>query len=373
MARLHVCGRFGVSEPLHLKYRPATFSDLVGQRAHFAILQRMAETGKVPPVLCFSGPSGTGKTSTARILSRAVDAQDVIEIDAASNGGVQQVRELLTILRTASGGQYRFVILDEAQSITQHGFEAFLKTLEEPPENTIFVLTTTAPHKIPDTIRSRMIQFSFRSVTAGDIAQRLAHIATQEKLQVERDLVLHLANRASGDLRSAIQSLDLAARSEITTLREYLDLSGDGDPAPVLLATMMTGDHARIFSVLDELLSRSASAPQISADLIELIRDLFVIKAGGNLPEGQRFEVRKQLASRLDQDRLMICIKVLWETRTKLRQSEDPVGNLTLALILMTEAISRGNPARITPPTVSSPETTTTAPEKMTLAEMQRG
>lgn len=360
------------SKPLHLKYRPATFSDMVGQRSHFAILQRMAEAGKVPSVLCFSGPSGTGKTSTARILATAVEAMDVIEIDAASNGGVEKVRELLAILRTSTGGPYRFVILDEAQSITQQGFEAFLKTLEEPPEQTIFVLTTTQPHKIPDTIQSRMIEFQFRSITAGDIAQRLAYVAQKEEIKVERDLVLHLANRAGGNLRAALQSLDLAWRAGIETLRAYLDHAGEGDPAPILLATMMTGDHARIFDVLDDQLSRVASVSQITADLIALIRDLFVLKAGGVLPEGQRFEVRKQLASRIDQDRLLLCIKVLWETRTKLRQAEDPTGNLTLSLILMSDALARGNPARHVPPTVSSTETPKPAPRKLSLADMQR-
>ena len=361
-----------MDEPLARKYRPAHFSDLVGQRAQFAILQRMVEAGRVPPVLCFSGPSGTGKTSTARILARAVEAGDVIEIDAASNGGVEKVRELLASIRFSTGGQYRVVILDEAQSITQHGYEALLTTLEEPPENTIFVLTTTKPHKIPETIQSRMVEFAFRSITAGDIAQRLAYIATQESIRVERDLVLHLANRAGGNLRSAVQSLDLVSRAGVETLRDYLDLAGDGDPAPRLLAELMGGDHDRIFKTLDDLLSKVASPTQISVDLIALIRDLFVIKAGGDLPQGQRLEIRKQLASRIDQDRLMLCIKVLWETRIKLRQSEDPAGNLTLALILMSEALSRGNPSRVAPSAVSSPETPKPATRRLTLAEMQR-
>lgn len=360
-----------MTEALALKYRPTTFDDMVGQRYEASILRRMVETDNVPFALLFSGPSGVGKTTAARILASAMDAGDVIEVDAASNGGVAEVRKLLDAVRYSLGGAYRVVILDEAHSITRQGFEAFLKTLEEPPANTVFVLCSTEPYNIPDAVKSRVIEFEFKAITSGDIAARLATIAVREQIKVERDLVLHLANRADGDLRSAVQSLDKVWRAGIETLADYIELAGQGDTGPQLLAALMTNDHDRIFKVVSDQLMKVASPGQLAADLIATIRDLFVIKAGGSLPEGQGFEIRKQLASRLDQDKLMVAMRVLWELRTKVRAAEDPRGNLDIALVLIAEAISRGNPARVAP-TVHSEQPTKPAPRKLTLAEMQR-
>jgi len=360
-----------VSEPLALKYRPTSFDDVVGQRFTAAILRRMVETDQVPFGLLFSGPSGVGKTTAARILASSLEAGDVIEVDAASNGGVAEIRKLLDTVRYSLGSAYRVVILDEAQSITRQGFEVLLKTLEEPPQNTIFVLCSTEPHKIPGTITSRLMEFEFRALSAGDVASRLASIAVREQIRVERDLVLHLANRADGNLRTAVQHLDMVARAGIETLAEYVEARGEGDPGPRLLAALMTNDHARIFEIAEEQLSKVASPAQLTASLIETMRDLFIIKAGGSLPDGQGFEVRKQLAARIDQDKLMVSMRVLWEVRTKVRASEDPRGTLDIALVLIAEAISRGNPARVAP-AVHSEQPPKPAPRKLTLAEMQR-
>ncbi|WNN94981.1 ASCE ATPase [Microbacterium phage Magritte] len=359
-------------EPLALKYRPTTFEDMVGQRYTAAILKRMVETDEVPPGLLFSGPSGVGKTTAARILASALDAGDVIEVDAASNGGVTEVRKLLDTVRYSLGGAYRIIILDEAQAITPQGFLALLKTLEEPPENTIFVLCSTEPYKIPENVKSRLMEFEFKAVTSGDVASRLASIAVREEIRVERDLVLHLANRADGNLRTAVQSLDKVSRAGIETLEKYIELAGEGDTGPQLLAALMTNDHDRIFQIVEEQLTKVSSPAQLATDLIATIRDLFVIKAGGTLPEGQGFEIRKQLASRLDQEKLMLAMRVLWELRTKVRAAEDPRGNLDIALVLIAEAISRGNPARVIP-AVHSDKSNKPAPRKLSLAEMQRG
>lgn len=347
---------------------------MVGQRFNAVVLQKMVETDRVPLAMLFLGPSGSGKTTAARILGTALEVSDVIEIDAASNGGVDKIRELLGALRYSTGGPYRLVILDEAHSITKQGFEALLKTLEEPPENVIFVLTTTEPHSIPKTIRSRLINFQFRAVSAGDIAGRLAKVAVTEGIDVKKDLVLHIANQSDGNMRTALQSLDLTWRAEVTTLEDYLDATGESDPAPMLVAAMMTGDHARVFEVLDSELSRVSSPGWILGDLIELVRDLFILKAGGTLPDGQRAEVRKRLSARIDQDRLLLISRVLWDIRTKVRPADDARGNLELSIVLITEALSRGNSHRPPQPAVSSKETPKAEqPRKMTLAEMQRG
>ena len=182
-----------MADPLHLKYRPQTFADIIGQRFHTVVLGRMVELDQVPQGLLFSGPSGTGKTTTARIIAAGLKASDVIEVDAASNGGVAEVRKLLDVVKYSTGGSYRVVILDEAHSITKQGFEVLLKTLEEPPPATIFVLLTTEPHKIPPAVLSRLLEFQFRSVTAAAILDRLKFIVAQEGLETDIRLLAHLA------------------------------------------------------------------------------------------------------------------------------------------------------------------------------------
>jgi DNA polymerase-3 subunit gamma/tau len=146
-------------EALALRYRPKSFPEMVGNRMHAIVLANMVAEDKVPPVLIFSGPSGVGKTTAARILASELKATDVIEVDAASTGGVNEIRSILDVTRYSTGGGYRLIILDEAHSITRQGSEALLKTLEEPPEKTIFVLATTDPGKIDRTVKSRAMEF----------------------------------------------------------------------------------------------------------------------------------------------------------------------------------------------------------------------
>lgn len=362
-----------MSEPLHLKYRPATFEDMVGQRRNAVVLEQMVATGQVPQGLMFSGVSGAGKTSAARILASAMGATDVIEVDAASNGGVNEIRKILDAARYSTGGPARVVIIDEAHSVTRQGFEALLKTLEEPTPGTHFVLVTTEPWQVPKTIQGRVIEFQFRSIAPGDIAKRLALIATKEGIRVTRDLLLHLAGEAEGDLRTAVQSLDKVARGGIETLPDYLELVGDADPAPTLFAALATGDHAKIFAVLDEQLATVGSPGQITAQLIALIRDLFILKAGGELSAGGNgAELRAQMARRVDQERLFVAVRILWDVRTKLRAVEDPKGSLELALVLIAEAFNRGTGTRNVPAVVHSEKPPQEEPRRLTLAEMQK-
>lgn len=372
-----------MAEPLALKYRPKSFQDMIGQRLNAIVLQQMVSAEQVPSALLFSGPSGVGKTTAARILASAMEATDTIEIDAASNGGVGEVRKLLDVVRYSTGGSWRVVILDEAQSITRQGFEAFLKTLEEPPAGTVFVLVTTEPHKIPDTILSRLVEFQFRAIPASEVLDRLVVIAQRESIDIEPDLLHHLAQRADGNVRTAIQALDMAARARVRTVQQYKTLAGEHDPAPSLLAALMTGNHERIFALLDEQLSTIGSPGQIAAELVSCIRDLFVMKAGGSLSvTGASFDSRRELALRLEQERLLFAVKTLWEVKTRIRGSDDPRGTLELALILIAEAFTRGK-ATPTPaaapqqplPTSATPqaaEVPRTQPRKLSLAELQR-
>lgn len=363
-----------MSDALVLKYRPTTFQELVGQKLNAVVLQQMVDTGSVPSGLLFSGPSGVGKTSAARILASAMGATDTIEVDAASNGGVAEVRKLTEVVRYSTGGSYRVVILDEAHSITRQGFEAFLKTLEEPPAGTVFVLVTTEPHKIPETIQSRLVEFRFRAVSAGEVRDRLVAVAVAEQLPQSPQLLAHLAQQADGNVRSALQALDMAVRAGLKSVPEYQEMVGEHDPAPAMLAALMTGDSGHIFSLLDEQLSTVGSPGVIQAKLVSCIRDLFVLKAGGKLSvAGAAFESRKALAQRLEQERLMMAVRVLWEVKTRLRGADDPRGNLELALILIAEAFTRGKAvaAPATPAPAPQSNTPPEPPKKLTLAEMR--
>lgn len=366
------------TQQLALKYRPTSFQDLIGQRLNAIVLQRMVDTGRVPSALLFSGPSGVGKTTAARVLASQMKASDVIEVDAASNGGVDHIRKLLDVSRYSTGGSYRVLVLDEAHSITRQGFEVLLKTLEEPPSNTVFVLVTTEPHKIPGTILSRLVEFQFRSVSDSDVLDRVMTVAHKENISAEPDLINHLVRRASGNVRTALMSLDQAWRAGVVQLSEYLALTGDHDPAPALLEACASGDHSRVFSVLDTQLSTVGSPGQVTTALISCIRDLMVLRAGGSLKAtGEDYEVRRGLASMLEPERLLAAISVLWEVRTKLR-SDDPRGSLEMALILITQALTHGrdlppksneftNPSRTTTPS-QDPE-----PERrMSLSDLQR-
>ncbi len=355
-----------------LKYRPKVFADIIGQRLNAVVLDRMVAEGQVPSGLLFSGPSGVGKTTAARILSAALASEGNLELDAASNGGVAEIRALIDIVRYSTGENHRVLILDEAQSITKQGWEALLKTLEEPPPGVHFVLVTTEPHKIPDTILSRVIEFQFRSVTAEAVLDRLKQIETAEGLTMDPALLAHLAQQSNGNVRTAIQSLDMAVRADVRLLADYQDMLGDQDSAPALMLALMSGNHATIFENLDKQLSTIASPGQVQADLVECIRDLFILKAGGTLPlTGPGLTVRQEMARRIESERLFLAVRMLWDVKTKLRVSDDPRGSLELALILVSEAFTRGKQIAHTVPVQEQTEAVPS--RKLSLAEMRKG
>ena len=350
-----------MTDALVLKYRPARFVDIVGNRMHAVVLSNMVATGQVPPGLLFSGPSGVGKTSAARILSTELGATDIIELDAAS-----------------TGGGFRVIILDEAQSITKAGFEALLKTLEEPPEQTVFVLCSTEPHKIPDTIQSRLIEFEFRAVSENDILDRLIFIASEEEIPAEDALLRFIAQRAQGNVRKAIQALDMARRAQTLTYLSFIELSGEQDTIPILMAALATGDHEKVFTALDHQLAVKSPA-RVSAELVAGIIDLLIITAGGEpRVTGSARERRVAIAQRLDRENLLLCVKILWDTQTALRSSEDARGSLELALVLIAAALTRGRPldtqagAEVTPTTVAARDAAPSASKKLSLADMQK-
>ena len=202
---------------LAVQYRPTTFSDVSGQEAVKIILQQQLESGNIHSAMLFCGPSGDGKTTTARIFANALNRGkgNPIEMDAASHNGVDDVREICKMAGTKAidvgPDGYKIFIIDEAHSISNTGWQAFLKTIEEPPARVVFIFCTTDPQKIPATILSRVQRFQFQKVSTKDIYNRLKYIANEESIELENDALMFIARLADGGMRLAIQYLEKCA------------------------------------------------------------------------------------------------------------------------------------------------------------------
>lgn len=376
-----------MTEPLHLKYRPAQFSEMVGQRLTAVVLDKMVANGKVPSGLLFTGPSGTGKTTAARILAHTLSPDvdptlAVIEIDAASNGGVADVRSLTESLRYSNGSQWRVVILDEAHSMSRDAFNALLKTLEEPPTGTIFVLVTTEPHKIPETVSSRLMEFEFRRVAPADIFDRLVAVSTAEGLTVGVDVLQRIAYDADGSVRSALMSLEKADLADLLTIEDYLAATSTRDVSARVLLSLAHGNQAVAFQITDAALAVVGHPAVLGEQVTRCLRDVLVIRSGGAVTaSGKALEDRHTLVSLLEVERIFAAIRIVWDLKTKVRASEDPRGSLDLALALIGEVFTRGRVAatQTAPvavvaqpsPVESVPAAAPAAePRKITLAEM---
>lgn len=361
-----------MSEPLALKYRPTSFSEMVGQKINAVVLQQMVETNSVPFGLLFSGVSGSGKTTAARILANALDGSDVIEVDAASHGSVADVREMIESLKYSAGGNSRVVIYDEAHSMSREAFNALLKTLEEPPSGTYFVLVTTEPEKIPETVKGRLIEFSFTALTPSEIYDRLVFVSLEEDISISDELLAFLAERAEGSMRDALQLLDLVHRASITGVDQFRAMTGESDVAPEVVSALVSGDPARIFSQVEVAMQRMPDPSHISAAVVQCLKELLILRAGGQIKHsGDRLTLRHELTLQLEPERILAALKILWDLRTKVRNSSDPRGNLDLALILVSEIFTRGKQAPVQAP-VPAPRPTPAPeqPKRLTLSEL---
>ncbi len=365
-------------EQLALKYRPATFDDLVGQKAVTVPLRLMVAAGNIPTALLFRGCRGSGKTTSARILAAAANchnppgpcrhcpsckavadgtSMDIIEIDAASNGLVDNIRDLRQQVLYSVGGNYRVVILDEAHSMSSAAFNALLKTLEEPPPQTVFVLCTTEPGKIPDTVASRCMALPFKRLTVAEIAQRLTEIAAAENIDADPALLLRLAERADGAMRDAIMNLDLMARTGISTLAEYVDLTGEVDYGPILVAAVATGNIATAHTAANAAYIAAGDADALTDAITATLRDLAVLHAGGDLAyQGTALTHRQSLADKLDAETVRAALGVCWDLKIHTRFADNRRLLLDLALAMLCEKFAT--------------KPSTSAPRKLTLAEM---
>jgi DNA polymerase-3 subunit gamma/tau len=270
---------------LYRKYRPTTFEGAVGQEHITKTLKHAIKSGKISHAYLFTGPRGIGKTSVARILAHEVNGLpynddsihlDIIEIDAASNRRIDEIRELRDKVHISpTSAKYKVYIIDEVHMLTREAFNALLKTLEEPPAHCIFILATTEVHKLPETIISRTQRFSFNPVSTKTAAGHLKDIATQEKIKITDGALELLAQHGGGSFRDSISLLDQLSNTsgEITenTVRSMLGLPSDLATTQ-LLEDIKQGSSTKLLEDLENLISQGANAPAIAKELSAQLR-----------------------------------------------------------------------------------------------------
>lgn len=287
---------------LYRKYRPQTFGELVGQDDIAHILKHAVASGRTVHAYLFCGTRGTGKTSTARILAKALNchhpkdgepcnecsscraitegrAMDVIEIDAASNRGIDEVRDLLEKVHfVPAEGRYKIYIIDEAHMLTNESFNALLKTFEEPPRHVVFILATTEARKVPLTILSRCQRYDFRIIGEDEMLSALKDIAQKEKAEITEDALELLAQKAKGSMRDALSLMDqaLGESGELMTAARLSHMLGSvtADFWPDFLHKMAKGDVPAVFSVIDTVEREGIDPRQFFQDLQRLLGDL---------------------------------------------------------------------------------------------------
>ncbi len=383
-------------EPLHHKYRPQRFDQLVGQEAIAATLSNALRTGRIAPAYLFSGPRGTGKTSSARILARSLNciasdgptpepcgscelcrsiaagsALDVIEIDAASNTGVDNIRDLIERSRFAPvQARWKVYVVDECHMLSTAAFNALLKTLEEPPPRVVFVLATTDPQRVLPTILSRCQRFDFRRIPLGSMESHLAWIAKEEQIQINAAALHLVAQLAQGGLRDAESLLDqlslLPPPVEPEAVWELLGAVPEQELLSLAKALVAT-DPVGLLENCRGLLDRGREATAVLQGIAGLLRDLVLALAAPEQPELSSFSPANRaelpaLANQAGLQKLLAWQQGLKGSEAQLRQSAQPRLWLEVLMLgLLAEQSTISAPTAVSTPTTTTTTTTTPA------------
>ncbi|MFN2614471.1 MAG: DNA polymerase III subunit gamma/tau [Actinomycetota bacterium] len=355
------------STALYRKYRPQTFEDVLGQEHVTENLQAAIKEGKIGHAYLFSGSRGTGKTSTARILAKALNCEqgptphpcnkcaqciaitegsslDVIEIDAASHGGVDDVRDLRenAVLAPATARK-KIYIIDEAHMVSAAGWNAFLKTVEEPPEHVIFVFATTEPHKVLPTILSRCQRFDFRRVSSSHIAQHLAQVSKEEGIDADEGALQLIARAAEGGVRDALSTLDQLAATGSVTLSDAARLLGAhaGDAMFDFAESLASGDTAAAVRLVARMVEEGQDLRVFARMVVDHLRALLFLKQvedPGDLIDvtdetRARFSAQ---AERFSLGKLVHMLRLFVDAMTEMRQQATPRLTVELAVVRAT-------------------------------------
>ena len=354
------------------KYRPQSFADVLNQDHIKTTLRNAIEQKRIAHGYIFSGQRGTGKTTTARIIARCLNCEkgptdkpcdlcascreitaggspDVIEIDAASNRGINEMRELRENVRyQPARDRYKVFIVDEAHQITSEAFNALLKTIEEPPEWAVFILCTTESHKIPATIASRCQHFSFRSVDFNDLIDRMREICVSEGIEADDEALAVIAQSGEGSVRDSLSALDQAIaccgnRLEAAAVRSLLGAFGIDAMAQVTTA-LAAEDGGAMLALVDELERNGGSPQHFSRELSRYLRNLLVTKIAGESTRliaasaSERAQMKADLRASFGEEDLTRYLQLSLDLFRDLQFSLQPRFHLEIGLLKMVQA-----------------------------------
>ncbi|SIN94724.1 DNA polymerase III, tau subunit [Carnobacterium alterfunditum] len=356
-------------QALYRVWRPQRFQDIAGQKAITQTLINALAQGKTSHAYLFTGPRGTGKTSAAKIFAKAINCpnlkdgepcnecetcrsitqgqlNDVIEIDAASNNGVEEIRDIRDKAKYApTSAEYKIYIIDEVHMLTTGAFNALLKTLEEPPKNVVFILATTEPHKIPLTIISRTQRFDFKRISVRDSCERMTYILNQEKITYQEEALTVIARAAEGGMRDALSILDQAISygDDSVTVENAMSVTGSLTQELVLdyFDAIIQSNTEKGLSLLQSILSEGKDASRFVEDLILFSRDLLVYQQapqmtdlleGANVDEGF-----KTLSQTITAQQLYEVIGILNDTQQEMRFTNHAEVYLEVATVKLTQ------------------------------------
>jgi DNA polymerase-3 subunit gamma/tau len=352
-----------MAQALYLKWRPQTFDDIIGQEHIVQTLRHALRSGHSHHAYLLAGPRGTGKTTTARLIAKAVNCRaepevrpcneceictainegrlmDLVEIDAASNTGVDNIRDLLEKVEfRPTQAEYKVYVIDEVHMLSTAAFNALLKTLEEPPAHVIFVLATTEVHRIPETILSRCQRFEFRRIPLQAIADRLTRIAEAESIEIEPEAVELIARTATGSMRDAISLFDqMAAGGSITA--DYVRLMLGAERREVvrsLLRAWLDQDMSQGLEVINRAVDGGADPRQLARQTADFLRGLLVTRLGAGStwqdPTADERPIFDEMAREAEPDRLVKAVRLFSEVASQRRAGWQPQLPLELAFV----------------------------------------